>query len=73
MFISLTIALQYNGGREEQDFIDFLNDKCKTNRVSGGGISQDVNIFLLSNSSTLIVECSVECQNLFTFVFALVC
>ena len=34
--------MQYSGGREEQDFIDFLNDKCKTNRVSGGGISEEV-------------------------------
>lgn len=32
---------EYNGGRDEQDFIDFLNEKCKTNRVSGGGISQE--------------------------------
>lgn len=32
---------EYSGGREEQDFIDFLNDKCKTNRVSGGGISEE--------------------------------
>ncbi|XP_029196003.1 uncharacterized protein [Acropora muricata] len=32
---------EYNGGREEQDFIDFLNEKCKTNRVSGGGINQE--------------------------------
>ncbi|KAL9975849.1 hypothetical protein ACROYT_G013058 [Oculina patagonica] len=32
---------EYNGGRSEQDFIDFLNEKCKTNRVSGGGISME--------------------------------
>ena len=30
---------EYNGGRSEQDFIDFLNDKCGTNRVSGGGVN----------------------------------
>jgi len=30
---------EYNGGRSEQDFIDFLNEKCGTNRVSGGGIN----------------------------------
>merc|ERR1711885_85271 len=29
---------EYNGGRSEQDFIDYLNDKCGTNRVSGGGV-----------------------------------
>lgn len=32
---------EYSGGRSEQDFIDFLNEKCKTNRVSGGGISAE--------------------------------
>jgi protein disulfide-isomerase A6 len=30
---------EYNGGRSEQDFIDFLNEKCGTNRVAGGGIN----------------------------------
>jgi len=30
---------EYNSGRSEQDFIDFLNKKCGTNRVSGGGIN----------------------------------
>jgi len=29
---------EYNKGRSEQDFIDFLNEKCGTHRVSGGGI-----------------------------------
>jgi len=29
---------EYNGGRNEQDFINFLNEKCGTNRVAGGGI-----------------------------------
>lgn len=29
---------EYSKGRSEQDFIDFLNEKCGTNRVSGGGI-----------------------------------
>eukprot|EP00817_Percolomonadidae_sp_ATCC50343_P005799 CAMPEP_0117423322 /NCGR_PEP_ID=MMETSP0758-20121206/3976_1 /TAXON_ID=63605 /ORGANISM="Percolomonas cosmopolitus, Strain AE-1 (ATCC 50343)" /LENGTH=365 /DNA_ID=CAMNT_0005206455 /DNA_START=11 /DNA_END=1108 /DNA_ORIENTATION=- len=28
--------VDYNGGREEQNFIDFLNDKCGTNRQLGG-------------------------------------
>lgn len=32
---------EYSGGREKQDFIDFLNEKCKTNRVSGGGLSDE--------------------------------
>lgn len=26
-----------NGGRGEQDFINFLNSKCQTKRMSGGG------------------------------------
>jgi len=29
---------EYSGGRSEQNFIDFLNEKCGTNRVSGGGV-----------------------------------
>lgn len=29
---------EYSSGRSEQDFIDFLNEKCGTKRVSGGGI-----------------------------------
>eukprot|EP00111_Clytia_hemisphaerica_P019306 TCONS_00056988-protein len=29
---------EYSSGRSEQNFIDFLNEKCGTNRVSGGGI-----------------------------------
>lgn len=42
MLYKLSFSLQYSGGRSEQDFIDFLNEKCKTNRVSGGGISAEV-------------------------------
>jgi len=30
----------YDGEREEQDFIDFLNKKCNTNRVVGGGLDE---------------------------------
>jgi protein disulfide-isomerase A6 len=29
---------EYSSGRSEQSFIDYLNEKCGTNRVSGGGI-----------------------------------
>lgn len=29
---------EYSRGRSEQDFINFLNEKCGTNRISGGGI-----------------------------------
>lgn len=31
---------EYEGGRGEQDFIDFLNDKCKTHRTPGGGLKE---------------------------------
>jgi len=31
----------YDGGRDEQDFIDFLNEKCDTNRVVGGGLDEN--------------------------------
>jgi len=32
---------EYNGGRSEQDFVDFLNKRCGTNRVLGGGINEE--------------------------------
>ena len=31
----------YTGGRGEEDFIKYLNEKCGTSRVSGGGLSGD--------------------------------
>jgi len=30
---------EYSSGRSEQDFIDYLNEKCGTNRVAGGGVN----------------------------------
>lgn len=30
---------EYSSGRSEQAFIDYLNEKCGTNRVSGGGVN----------------------------------
>lgn len=33
------IAEDYEGGRSEQDFIDFLNQKTSTQRVVGGGLN----------------------------------
>jgi protein disulfide-isomerase A6 len=30
----------YNGGREEADLINFLNDKCKTNRLANGLLNE---------------------------------
>lgn len=35
---------EYNGGRSEQDFIDFLNEKCGTNRIAGGGIDDQAGL-----------------------------
>lgn len=32
---------EYEGGRDEQEFIDFLNKRCGTNRISGGGIDAE--------------------------------
>lgn len=31
--------IAYNGGRSEQAFIDFLNEKCGTQRAVGGGLN----------------------------------
>jgi len=31
--------LAYNGGRDEQGFVDFLNEKCGTHRAVGGGLN----------------------------------
>ena len=30
---------EYTGGKTEQDFIEYLNEKCGTNRVVGGGLN----------------------------------
>ncbi|XP_065828388.1 uncharacterized protein [Oscarella lobularis] len=43
----------YSGGRETSDFITFLNDKCGTHRVEGGG---------LDSSAGLIDELNVLAQ-----------
>ena len=31
----------YNGGRGEEDFTKYLNEKCGLKRVSGGGLAGD--------------------------------
>lgn len=36
-----TSAVDYNGGRSEEDFIKYLNEKCGLKRISGGGLSHD--------------------------------
>lgn len=30
----------YDGGRSEEDFVEFLNEKCNTQRLVGGGLSE---------------------------------
>ena len=59
--------LQYSGGRSEQDFIDFLNEKCKSNRVSGGGVSDEVRLTIsvllnlwVSQRSVMMMAASFE-------------
>lgn len=32
----------YEGGREEKDFVEFLNEKCGTKRAIGGGLNDEV-------------------------------
>lgn len=32
----------YEGGREEKDFVEFLNEKCGTKRAVGGGLNDAV-------------------------------
>lgn len=33
-------GVEYDGGRDEQDFVDFLNKKCKLNRRLGGSLNE---------------------------------
>ena len=32
----------YEGGRDERDFVDYLNEKCGTKRAVGGGLNDEV-------------------------------
>ena len=32
-------AEDYNGGRSEEDFVSFINEKAGTHRIAGGGLS----------------------------------
>lgn len=34
-------AEEYTGGRGEQDFINYMNEKCGTHRISGGGLDDE--------------------------------
>ena len=33
---------EYDGGRTEEDFVKFLNEKCGTQRAVGGGLNEEV-------------------------------
>lgn len=75
-FNLLWLLFQYSGGRSEQDFIDFLNEKCKTKRKSGGGISDDV-IYCLylvalryyNHLSKILIQQFLRNCNLFSKLF----
>jgi hypothetical protein len=34
--------VDYEGGRSEADFVNFLNEKCGTQRAVGGGLTDKV-------------------------------
>ena len=34
--------IEYSGGRSEEDFVTFLNEKCGTHRTAGGGLAETV-------------------------------
>lgn len=37
-------GIEYDEGRSEEDFVEYLNGKCGTHRVVGGGLSDKVSI-----------------------------
>ena len=43
--------LQYAGGRDASNFVEFLNGKCGTSRALGGKLSEDVSVFVCLESS----------------------
>lgn len=34
--------MEYEGGRSEEDLVNFLNEKCVTERAVGGGLNEKV-------------------------------
>jgi protein disulfide-isomerase A6 len=36
--------IEYEGGRQEADFVRFLNEKCGTHRAVGGGLNDEVGV-----------------------------
>lgn len=47
-------GMPYEGGRSEADFIDYLNEKCGTQRKVGGGLNDQVGMSISPLSSLLI-------------------
>jgi thiol-disulfide isomerase/thioredoxin len=53
--------IDYEGGRQEADFVEFLNEKCGTYRAVGGGLNDQVCVngfvfkFLITSYSRLVV------------------
>lgn len=41
-------GIAYEGGRSEADFVEYLNEKCGTQRKVGGGLSDLVSLLDLS-------------------------
>ena len=39
----------YEGGRDEKDFVDYLNEKCGTKRAVGGGLNDEVHVPCFKN------------------------
>jgi hypothetical protein len=62
-----TEPVAYEGGRGEEDFVNFLNEKCGTQRAVGGGLSDKVRsssarlqgAYLLMNAMDDSPRCSI--------------
>jgi hypothetical protein len=50
----------YNGGRSEANFVDFLNERCGTQRAVGGGLNDEV-IFNLSAHTRYHRKIYIDC------------
>ncbi|KAJ1985035.1 hypothetical protein H4R34_000292 [Dimargaris verticillata] len=44
-----SVPIEYDGGRTEADFVNFLNEHCGTKRLPGGGLSTDAGVVALMN------------------------
>ncbi|KAJ3031187.1 UNVERIFIED_CONTAM: hypothetical protein HDU68_006058 [Siphonaria sp. JEL0065] len=41
-----TTPISYEAGRDEKDFIEYLNEKCGTDRVVGGGLGENAGLIV---------------------------